>query len=77
MKSKNIPFLLVYSRVIFGLIIRITAAINPENSGLIIAFLMLLRLVSDILDGVIARKLKVDTLQLRVLDRLTHSIYSL
>jgi len=68
MKLHNLPYLLVYSRVIFGLIIGITAIINPEFSGLIIAFLMLTGILTDVFDGVIARKLKVDTKKLRVLD---------
>lgn len=68
MNLTKLPYFLVFSRIIFGLIIGITAIISPHFSGEMIVFFMLLGIVSDIFDGVIARKLKIDTKALRVLD---------
>ena len=68
MNLNKLPYFLVYSRIIFGLTIGITAIISPDFSGVMIAVIMFLGIISDILDGVIAWKLKIDTKALRVLD---------
>lgn len=65
---KKLPIILIYSRVLLGVIIALIAFSNPENSGFTIVSLMLLGILTDIFDGVIARKLNVDTERIRKLD---------
>jgi CDP-diacylglycerol--glycerol-3-phosphate 3-phosphatidyltransferase len=65
---KKLPIILIYSRVLLGIIIALIAFFNPENSGYTIVSLLLLGILTNVFDGVIARKLKVDTERTRTLD---------
>ncbi|MDG1175699.1 MAG: CDP-alcohol phosphatidyltransferase family protein [Flavobacteriales bacterium] len=65
---KKLPIILIYSRVLLGIIIALIAFSNPENSGYTIVSLLLLGILTNVFDGVIARKLKVDTERTRTLD---------
>jgi len=65
---KNIPFLLIYSRILIGIIIGILALYKIENYSIWIVILMILGLITDIFDGIIARKLNVSTEKLRIWD---------
>jgi len=64
----KLPFLLVYSRILIGLIIGLLAIYKPSNHLIWIVFLMVFGLLTDILDGIIARKLNISTQKLRVWD---------
>lgn len=67
MKNK-IPKLLLYSRLFFALLI-ITITLYPLiNSKIIILIIMYLGILTDIFDGIIARKLNISTENFRVLD---------
>ena len=70
MNLRNLPTSLIYSRLFLGILIGLIAIINPVSSGLIIAILMFVGILTDIFDGIIARKLGVSSEQLRVLDSL-------
>lgn len=65
---KNIPFLLIYSRIIFAIIITFLAYFEPRNTEILIVSLMIIGLLTDIFDGIIARKLGVSSEKLRVWD---------
>lgn len=65
---KKLPIILIYSRVLLGIIIALIAFFNPENLGYTIVSLLLLGILTNVFDGVIARKLKVDTERTRTLD---------
>ncbi len=65
---KNVPFLLIYSRILIGVIIGIIAYYNVENVSLWIVSLMIIGLLTDVFDGIIARKLGVASEKLRVWD---------
>ena len=65
---KKLPIILIYSRVLLGIIIALIASSNLENSGYTIVSLLLLGILIDVFDGVIARKLKVDNERIRILD---------
>jgi phosphatidylglycerophosphate synthase len=67
MKNK-IPEILLYSRLIFALVIIAITLYPFFNSKLIILSLMYLGLLSDVFDGIIARKLNISTENFRVLD---------
>tara|TARA_R100000935_G_scaffold50083_1_gene75815 strand:+ start:320 stop:922 length:603 start_codon:yes stop_codon:yes gene_type:complete len=65
---KNVPFLLIYSRILIGIIIGILAFYKIEYYSIWIVVLMSLGLITDIFDGIIARKLNVSTEKLRIWD---------
>lgn len=64
----NIPQLLILFRFLLAPIIFSLAYFKGEKATIIIVILMYLGLVSDILDGIIARKQNVSTTTLRRLD---------
>ncbi|WP_091164767.1 CDP-alcohol phosphatidyltransferase family protein [Mucilaginibacter sp. P25] len=65
---KKIPLLLILSRVLFGIIIIALSLIQCLYFRNIIIILMILGLLSDIFDGIIARRLNVSSPMLRRLD---------
>ena len=71
----NIPLLLIGFRFLLAPTIILLAAIEGKSAGTIIVILMYLGLISDILDGIIARKQGVSTEKLRRLDSQTDMIF--
>jgi phosphatidylglycerophosphate synthase len=67
MKNK-IPIILIYSRLVFGVLIILLSIFKPEFYRATIIVLVALGLASDIFDGIIARRLSVSTPQLRRMD---------
>ncbi len=65
---KKIPFLLIYSRILIGITIGLIAYYGVKNYAVLIVVLMSLGLITDIFDGIIARKLNVSSEKLRVWD---------
>lgn len=65
---KNIPFLLIYSRILIGIFIGSLAVLKTNNHSILIVVLMTLGLITDIFDGIIARRLNVSSEKLRVWD---------
>ncbi len=60
--------MLIYSRGVFGGVIIALAILKPHHSRLLILTLIGLGLLSDIFDGIIARKLNISTSKLRRMD---------
>ncbi|NAS32181.1 CDP-alcohol phosphatidyltransferase [Flavobacteriaceae bacterium R38] len=65
---KNLPFLLIYSRIVIALLIGSIAYLKVENFRVLIVVLMIVGLLTDIFDGIIARKLEVSSEKLRIWD---------
>jgi len=65
---KNIPFLLIYSRIVLGIVIIVLAFVDIHYKPEIIVALMIIGLLTDVFDGIIARKLNVASEKLRVWD---------
>nr|WP_314494845.1 CDP-alcohol phosphatidyltransferase family protein [uncultured Chryseobacterium sp.] len=65
---KNIPYLLIAIRFLFAPIIFFLAYLSGEESRFIILTLMFIGLLTDIFDGIIARKVGVSSEKLRRLD---------
>ena len=65
---KNIPYLLIATRFLFAPIIFFLAYFNGNESRFLILTLMFLGLLTDIFDGIIARKVGVSSEKLRRLD---------
>lgn len=65
---KKVPFLLIYSRILIGVIILLLAFLDVDNNEFTIPTLIVIGLLTDVFDGVIARKVGVATEKLRVWD---------
>lgn len=68
MKTTQVPYLLIYFRILCAFIIGTFGFIEFEWRDFSIISLMVLALVSDIFDGVIARKTGTDSARLRIWD---------
>lgn len=64
----RVPFILIYSRAIIAFVIGALAFLSPLHARILIVILMSLGLLTDIFDGIIARRLNVSTQKFRVLD---------
>lgn len=65
---KNIPIGLIYSRLIIGFAILIFSLFEIENLKFYTISLLTVGLLTDIFDGIIARKLNISSEKLRRLD---------
>jgi len=65
---KKIPLLLIYLRLVFAFVIVGLSLLKPVGCNAYIITLIVLGLISDIFDGIIARKLNVSTEKLRRMD---------
>ncbi len=65
---KKIPFLLIYSRILIAIIVIVLAILKPANYTPVIATLIITGLLTDVFDGIIARKLNVSSEKLRIWD---------
>lgn len=65
---KTIPYILIATRFLFAPIIFALAYFNGEKSRFVILSLMFVGLLTDIFDGIIARKVGVSSEKLRRLD---------
>ena len=65
---KILPQILVISRIPIATLICTLGLLNIENNGYNISFLMIIGLLIDIFDGILARKIGVSNSKFRVLD---------
>ncbi|MDF2553978.1 MAG: CDP-alcohol phosphatidyltransferase [Chryseobacterium sp.] len=65
---KNIPYILIAIRFLLAPVIFFLAYLKDEESRFVILALMFIGLLTDIFDGIIARKVGVSTEKLRRLD---------
>lgn len=73
--KKNIPFLLILIRLIFAPIIIISTILFQEKAVTTILILMFVGLITDIFDGIIARKQNISTEKLRRFDSQTDMFF--
>ena len=71
---RHIPFLLIVYRVLAAVGILVLSTFNSEAITVIV-FLILTGLISDIFDGIIARKLNVATERLRRMDSMVDQFF--
>jgi phosphatidylglycerophosphate synthase len=74
MKYK-IPITLIYLRLLLGFIIIACSYYKVNNYAVIVIILLSVGLLSDIFDGIIARKLNISTQQLRRLDSTIDQVF--
>ncbi len=75
MKKSIIPISLILFRLILAPIIIALAYFIGEDAKITIVILMYLGLISDILDGIIARKLNISSAKLRRMDSQTDMLF--
>lgn len=71
LKMNKLPFMLIWSRIILGAFIPVIAlmgATNDFDAAHYILTMIIVGIITDIFDGVIARRLQVDTPKLRIWD---------
>lgn len=71
----NTPLSLILFRLLLAPIILLLAYFIGENAKIIIVILMYLGLISDILDGIIARKQNISSPKLRRMDSQTDMVF--
>lgn len=71
----SLPYLLILFRFLLAPTILILSFLMKEDAAYIVLILMFLGLFSDIFDGIIARKMKIDTERMRRLDSQTDLIF--
>lgn len=64
---KKIPLILMYSRLIFGFVMLFLAWLKPDLFKSLITALIVFGLLTDIFDGIIARKLNISTQKLEIM----------
>lgn len=64
----NIPYILVYSRIPIAIAIAFLLLFRISYAEVIVVTLLIIGLLTDVFDGIIARKLEISTEKLRVLD---------
>lgn len=72
---KRIPHLLIYSRVVIGLVIILLAIYPIAYSRQWIIFLIAVGLLTDIFDGIIARRMGISSERLRRLDSSVDQVF--
>ncbi|MDP4208092.1 MAG: CDP-alcohol phosphatidyltransferase family protein [Bacteroidota bacterium] len=72
---EKIPIGLIYSRLILGFVILLLSYYQPGSFRCIIVSIIIWAIVSDIFDGIIARKLNISTQKLRRLDSSVDQVF--
>lgn len=78
MKTKILnqtPYLLVYSRLLIAVYFIFVAIFKQLQDPIAVSLLVIFAVLSDVFDGIIARKLKIDSTHLRQLDSRVDTIF--
>ena len=73
----KLPNILLYSRLLLAFIILYSAIFLPDNAKIIVLILMYVGVLTDIFDGIIARKYNISTEKLRVRDTIIDLLFYL
>ncbi|TKC06916.1 CDP-alcohol phosphatidyltransferase family protein [Pedobacter frigoris] len=71
----HIPISLIYSRLLFSVVILLLSFTQPDHFRLIINTLLIIGLLTDVFDGIIARMLNISTVKLRRLDSFIDQVF--
>ena len=71
----HIPIALIYSRLVFSVMILLLSYLQLGNFRPIINTLLIIGLISDVFDGIIARRLNVSTVKLRRMDSFIDQVF--
>lgn len=67
-QMKKIPIILIYSRIVIAVIIAVLAYLHIPGSRTAIVILIVAGLLTDVFDGIVARRLNISTEKLRTMD---------
>ncbi len=71
----RIPIILIYSRLLLGFVIIGLSLLNLEHYTIIAVTILSLGLLTDVFDGIVARKLNISSQKLRRLDSTVDQIF--
>lgn len=71
----SVPYLLIFFRFLLAPAVVVISYLMGEQAAYIVLVMMFLGLLSDIFDGIIARKMKIDTELMRRLDSQTDLVF--
>lgn len=72
---KNSPYLLTYSRLAMAVYYILVALCKPLQNPIVVSLILVSAILTDIFDGVLARKFKVDTVHIRQLDSKVDTVF--
>ncbi|KHD90222.1 CDP-alcohol phosphatidyltransferase [candidate division TM6 bacterium Zodletone_IIa] len=72
---RHLPKILIYSRLVIGILILTFSFLHIDNYKIIAVVLFAVGLLTDIFDGIIARNLKISTQHLRRLDSTIDQVF--
>lgn len=72
---KNSPYILAYSRLLMAVFYILTAIYKPLQIPALVSTVLIAAILTDIFDGIIARKLKLDSIHLRQLDSKVDTVF--
>jgi CDP-diacylglycerol--glycerol-3-phosphate 3-phosphatidyltransferase len=75
MRTSLVPYLLIYSRLLIGFLILLLSIYHIPHYPAIAVTLLVIGLLTDIFDGIIARRLNVSTERLRRLDSTVDQVF--
>ncbi len=73
--KKQIPIALIYSRLLLAAVILLLSIQQPLHYRLIINILLITGLLTDVFDGIVARKLNISTVKFRRLDSIVDQVF--
>jgi phosphatidylglycerophosphate synthase len=74
-RLNQIPILLIYSRLVIGFVIIFLSVPHLSSLRIFIAALIVLGLITDIFDGIIARRLNISSQKLRRMDSSVDQVF--
>lgn len=77
MWQHKIPVSLIYSRLLIGLVILLLSFLQPEGYRIYAISLFVIGLLTDIFDGIIARKMNISSQKLRRMDSSVDQVFYL
>jgi phosphatidylglycerophosphate synthase len=72
---KKIPYALIYSRLAMTAYLVLTSICKPLQNPVVISIILIAAILTDIFDGVAARKFKCDSVHLRQLDSKVDTVF--
>jgi phosphatidylglycerophosphate synthase len=72
---KSIPYILTYSRLVMAVFYILVSICKPLQNNFLIVSVLIVAILTDIFDGIIARRLKIATAQLRQLDSKVDTVF--
>src|SRR5436853_7827419 len=72
---KKLPKILIFSRLCLGIVLVTLSLMHINNYNIIAVILFSIGLLTDIIDGIIARRLNISTQKLRRMDSTVDQIF--